>query len=161
VGALLSAAGECWETGRPLISRAETYTRTCAYRDDSFEVVLLNWDRAALSPIHDHGDQHCWMMVLKGSLWVEDYVRLDAGDVPGYAEVQRRGVRALSLGDIDLRSGRFDLHRVAATGEPTVSLHLYCAPLREFLVYDESARRCETALGSYDDVLPVYSGSPG
>jgi cysteine dioxygenase len=156
---MLSAAGNGWEPGRPLISRAASYTRTCAYRDDAFELVLLNWDRMAASPIHDHGDQHCWMLVLKGSLWVEDYVRLDAADVPGYAHVEPRGVRAISAGEIDLRSGRFDLHRVASTGVPAVSLHLYSAPLRKYLVYDEAARRCETAQGTYDEVLPVFTGS--
>ncbi len=160
VGALLTAAGNGWEGGRPLLSRAATYTRTCAYRDDSFEIVLLNWARGAASPIHDHGDQHCWMIVLQGGLWVEDYVRLDAADVEGYAHVERRGVRALGPGEMDLRSGRFDLHRVAATDRAaTVTLHLYSAPLRKFLVYDESARRCETAQGTYDEVLSVYTGS--
>jgi cysteine dioxygenase len=160
VGALLSAAGDDWGSGRPLIARANTYTRTCAYRDDCFEIVLLNWDRGAASPIHDHGDQHCWMMVLQGGLWVEDYVRLDAADVPGFARVERRDTRALGKGEMDLRSGRFDLHRVtAANRATTVTLHLYGAPLRSFLVYDESKQRCETAYGTYDEVMSAYTGS--
>lgn len=62
---------------RPLAVRAGGYTRTCAYLDDDFEVLLLNWSTGAASPIHDHGGQRCWMAVLTGQLMVDDYARLD------------------------------------------------------------------------------------
>lgn len=159
VGALLAATAADWRP-RGLVSRPGTYTRTCAYRDARFEVLLLNWAPGAASAIHDHGDQHCWMLVLDGLLQVDDYVRLDPGDVPGYAHVEPRGCRVLEEGEMDLRSGRFDLHRVAATGgSPAVSLHVYSGPLLRFLIYDEATRRCESARGTYDDVLSVYSES--
>jgi cysteine dioxygenase len=160
VGALLNAAGDSWAPERPLMVRAGAYTRTCAYRDTAFEVVLLNWTRGAASPIHDHGDQHCWMMVLEGRLEVEDFVRLDPGEVPGHAHVEPRGTRLLEPGGMDLRSGRFDLHRVAATSTmPAVSLHVYSAPLRNYLVYDQLAGRCEIAHGTYDEVLSIYTAA--
>jgi predicted metal-dependent enzyme (double-stranded beta helix superfamily) len=158
VGALLSASLGEWPATKRLLSRPGTYTRTCAYRDDSFELVLLNWDAGAASAIHDHGDQHCWMMVLEGRLKVDDFVRLDAGEVPGYAHVEPLGSQILEPGEIDLRSGRFDLHRVTATDDaPAISLHLYSRPLLTFLRYDAPARRCETARGIYDAVLPAYA----
>jgi cysteine dioxygenase len=147
-----------WAGGRRLISRPAAYTRTCAYRDDRFEVLLLNWSAGAASAIHDHGGQHCWMVVLEGRLEVDDYTRFDSGDVPGYARIEACGSRLMDPGGLDLRSGQFDLHRVTATrGGPAVSLHVYAGPLRKFLVYDESTRRCETAVGTYDEMLPVYS----
>ncbi|HEY6449483.1 MAG TPA: cysteine dioxygenase family protein [Candidatus Cybelea sp.] len=158
IGALLAACRDDWPSVQPLPSRPGAYTRTCVYRDARFEVLLLNWAPGAASAIHDHGDQHCWMLVLDGQLEVEDYVRLDPGDVPGYAHVERRGSRTLDAGGMDLRSGRFDLHRVSATNWwPAVSLHVYCGPMRKFLIYDEYARRCEIALGTYDKILSVNS----
>ncbi len=97
------------------------------------------------------------MFVLEGRLEVEDYLRVDAGDVPGYAQVEQSDARVLEPGGMDLRSGRFDLHRVAAAGnEGAVSLHIYAGPLRQFLIYHEFARRCETVFGAYDDMLPAY-----
>jgi|SRR5580698_1070920 predicted metal-dependent enzyme (double-stranded beta helix superfamily) len=154
---LLAFACERWSPGRPLLSREGAYTRTCAYRDESVEVLLLNWAAGAASALHDHGDQHCWMLVLDGMLQVDDYVRLDAANIAGAARVEARDSRMLAPGGLDLRSGRFDLHRVAATPEArAVSLHVYAGPLRKFLVYDEATRRCEAALGTYDDVLPAY-----
>jgi cysteine dioxygenase len=157
VAELLARCGDDLPLNPKLVSRPGSYTRTCAYRDAAFEVVLLNWATGSASPIHDHGDQHCWMLVLRGRLEVEDYVRLDPGDVPGYAHVEPCGSRTLDAGGMDLRAGRFDLHRVAATSEaPALSLHVYSAPLRTFLVYDEPARRCTTAWGAYDEVLSAY-----
>jgi len=158
VGVLLTAAAAEWPSGRRLPSRADGYTRSCAYRDSVFEILLLNWAPGGASPIHDHGDQHCWLYVIDGVLEVDDYVRLDPGDIPGYAHVEQRGSRTLEPGGMDLRSGRFDLHRVAArSGVAAVSLHLYSAPLRQYLVYDEAARRCETAFGTYDEFLAPAS----
>jgi hypothetical protein len=60
----------------------------------------------------------------------------------------------MDAGDLDARSGRFDLHRVSApAGVPALSLHIYAAPLKEFAVYDESTQRCHVVRSTYDDVL--------
>ena len=40
---------------------------------------------------------------------------------------------------------------------PAVSLQVYCRPMHKFLIYDEYARRCEIALGTYDKILSVNS----
>lgn len=155
---LLRQASSQWADGLRLISRTGAYTRTCAYRDEEFEVLLLNWARGATSAIHDHGDQHCWMLVLAGWLQVEDYVRLDPAHVRGYAQIEAQGSRILGAGGLDARAGRFDLHRVSALHRaPAVSLHIYSAPLRQYLIYDELERRCETAFGTYDEVLSPYT----
>lgn len=159
LGALLARRAHGWGAVPRLISRPGGYTRTCAYRDSGFEVLLLNWAPGASSLIHDHGGQHCWMLVLDGKLDVEDYVRLDAGNVAGYAHVESHGRRRLMRGETDARSGRFDLHRVTATRDASaVSLHVYSGPLRRFFVYDEANRRCEAVTGTYDEVLTVYTG---
>jgi cysteine dioxygenase len=156
---LLRAAGGRWGDSLRLLSRRDAYTRTCAYRDDGFEVVLLNWAPGAASAIHDHGDQDCWMLVLSGLLQVDDYARLDAGDARGRAHVAARGSHILAPGGLDTRGGRFDLHRVCAPTTPAVSLHVYSAPLREYLIYDEISQRCETAFGKYDDVISPYAAA--
>lgn len=157
VNGLLEGAASLWPAARRrLPARPGAYTRTCVYRDARFEVLLLNWAPGSISAIHDHGGQQCWMAVLEGCLEVEDYVRLDSGETPGYARVEPRESRKLQRSEIDSRSGRFDLHRVGAALEaPATSLHVYCGPLQHFLIYDELSRRCETAIGTYDEVLSL------
>jgi cysteine dioxygenase len=161
MAALLAAARGSWLLSRPLLVCPGGYTRSCAYSDERFEVLLLNWSAGAASRIHDHGGQHCWMQVLEGQLTVDDYQRMDAGDLPGFARVEARGSRLLQAGDLDLRSGRFDLHRVgASSGVPALSLHIYAAPLKEYLVYDEPAQRCHVVRGTYDEVLSTAAFAP-
>jgi cysteine dioxygenase len=152
---LLAAARGPWLLGLPLPKSPGSYTRTCVHRAERFEVLLLNWDAGAVSAVHDHGGVHCWMMVVEGELLVDDYVRLDRADVPGVARVAPRGSRSMPPGGLDLRSGPFDLHRVSASRNgPALSLHVYAAPLEEFLIYDEAAQRCQPMRGTYDEVLP-------
>lgn len=154
MAALLAAARGSWLPGRPLLVCPGGYTRSCAYADQRFEVLLLNWAAGAVSALHDHGGQHCWMQVLEGQLLVDDYLRIDAGERPGFARVEAQGSRLMNAGDLDLRSGPFDLHRVSAPPRVrALSLHVYAGPLKEFLIYDESTQRCQTLQSTYDDVL--------
>ena len=166
VGRLLSENAPDWPGPEVLLCRPAAYTRTKVYRDADFELILLNWAPGAASAIHDHGGQHCWMVVLDGSLEVDDYVRLDPGEIPGVAYVEARGSRTLGPGEMDLRSGPFDLHRVSAPQTKAVSLHLYAGPLVEFLVYDPPGHRYDRAYGMYDAVVlddrrVAESRSPG
>lgn len=66
----------------------------------------------------------------------------------------------MNAGDLDLRSGRFDLHRVSApSGARALSLHIYAAPLKEFSVYDETTQRCQAVRSTYDEVLPAFASA--
>lgn len=155
MGVLLAeVAAALWKIEQPLTYRPNSYTRTCAYHDDGFEVLLLNWAQNAASAIHDHGGQRCWLAVLNGRLHIENYERLDNEETPGRALVVPRDCATLGPGDVDVRSGPFDIHRVTAGRGGAISLHVYACPLRSFLVYDEFGQRCQTAYGGYDEVLP-------
>jgi len=156
--ALLGAAraGDVWPA---LPARLHSYTRTRAYGDERFEVLLLNWSPGAASEIHDHGGQRCWFVVLDGTVRVNDFVRVDGGHDATYAALDRRGSLELGRGDLDVRGGRFDIHKVAATS-PALTLHVYARPLREFGVYDYDAQRCRAARAAYDaDLSAAFAGS--
>ena len=138
-----------------LIESPGSYSRTCAYFDDRFEVLLLNWSPGAASSLHDHGGQHCWLAVLDGRVELENYDRLDAGDEPGYARVASRDGISLECGGMDLRNAPIDIHRVCAgAASGAVTLHVYARPLRQFTVYDELSHRCRLSRPKYDAVLP-------
>jgi hypothetical protein len=140
-----------------LPARAESYTRTCAYADDRFEVLLLNWSRSAISGIHDHGGRHCWFLVLDGEVRVDDFVRLDRGEVADLALLESRGSFFLERGDVDVRSERFDIHRVAAK-TAALTLHVYARPLRAYGLYDYVAQRRHSVRATYDAMLPQFAG---
>ena len=132
------------------------YTRTCVYRCEDFEVLLLRWPPGSVSQIHDHGGQRCWFTVLEGALRVDDYARLDRGTIPDVAVIYYQRSQIYSAGGVDARKGRFDLHRVANAGTAdAVSLHVYARPLDAFLVYDPVRARCRSVESCYDLVLDV------
>jgi|SRR5579862_1683623 len=154
MGRLLTAAARSYADWKPSLPvRPGGYTRTCLYYDDRFEVLLLNWSERSSSQLHDHGGQHCWLAVLDGQFHIENYDRVDSGDVPGRAIVLPRTSATLERGDVDLRSGPHDIHRVVAGNTNAVSLHVYSRPLSAFTVFDEFAQRCETVRGRYDAIL--------
>ena len=53
----------------PFISWSDqTYTRNCIARDDHYELVLLCWNGHQTTPIHCHGGEECWVMMIEGVL---------------------------------------------------------------------------------------------
>ena len=156
---LLAQAGTATRALPPLPHLPGAYTRACAYADDRFEVLLLDWSQGAISEIHDHGGQHCWFVVLDGQLHVEDYRRLDAGLTAECATIEACGSLTLGPGDLDVRRGRFDIHRVGAIQGNALSLHVYARPLHEFSIYDLKAQRCESVRARYDLAIPLIGGA--
>jgi hypothetical protein len=78
-----------------------------------------------------------------------------------YRDMRTSSRWAREVGELDSRVGRYDLHRVSSGDSPALSLHVYAAPLRQFGIYDEPSRRCETSYGRYDAVLHANAqGAP-
>jgi predicted metal-dependent enzyme (double-stranded beta helix superfamily) len=139
----------------PLPRRPRHYTRSLIYRDAHLELLVLRWSAGAATPIHDHDGQECWFLPLAGAFTCWDY-RLDGN----LRLVERRdGVRSL-----DYQPGGAQIHRVAAPG-PSLSLHLYAAPVDRCRVYD-AAGRAAWLHNHYDMVvsdnyLPSSSSASG
>ena len=118
----------------PMIPYA--YTRTRLMRTPLFEVVAMRWSPGSISPIHDHGASHCWVLMLEGALDVENFERDD--DLSGSIVVLRNtGKVALGSGDVDYRGGPSELHRVRNTTEHMAySLQLYSEPIETYTIVD-------------------------
>lgn len=128
------------------------YTRTLLYKNDRFEILVLHWLAGCASSIHDHGGAHCWLAVSSGTMSVENYLRYDAGEAPGYARIGLEGREELAPGAIDFRQDDVHLHRCIAR-EPCVTLHVYAHPIERFHAFDERAYTCGIVTSTYDAVL--------
>ena len=116
---------------------AGAYTRTRLQRNGAFEVVAMLWAPGSRSPIHDHGDSRCWVVVLDGNLDVENFERLDDG-TDAVADLRGFAPSRLTSGAIDRRSGPKELHRVSNPFEhPAYTLQLYAAPLGAYTVVND------------------------
>lgn len=120
----------------PLIPYA--YTRTRLFLTPRFEVVAMRWAPGSLSPVHDHGNSRCWVLMLEGALEVENFEREDDRS-NGLATLGATGRLSLRAGDVDFRGGPTELHRVRNAGDAMAySLQLYCEPIESYTVVDAS-----------------------
>jgi len=136
----------------PPVPRA--YTRTRLAIAPEYEIVAMNWAPLSVSPIHDHGPSRCWVLMLEGTLDVQNYVcdagELDAG-VVRLREAERLDLRA---GDVDHRLAPTELHLVRnpSATDHAFSLQLYARPLGTYSVVDARSmrRRLVTAVCELD-----------
>ena len=127
------------------------YARNLIARTETFELLAICWDRDAVSAIHDHAEQDCGLVVVRGALACEDWVCTSGGTEPGPCAIARTGISVLEAGGVDLRAGTLSLHRVASDGGPAVSLHVYHAPIDACLNFNERGFS-ERAFARYDTV---------
>jgi predicted metal-dependent enzyme (double-stranded beta helix superfamily) len=128
---------ETYRDRLPMIPYA--YTRTRLAVAPHYEVVVMRWSPGSISPIHDHGSSHCWVLMLEGSLDVENFERESAN---GSLNVTLRPAGRITLGpgDVDHRGGPTELHRVRnASDEMAYSLQLYSEPIGRYTVVDARA----------------------
>jgi hypothetical protein len=113
------------------------YTRTRLIERPHFEVVVMQWAAGSVSPIHDHGASRCWVLILEGTLEVENFERA-IGAAATEVSMRRNGTLTLKADDLDSRYGPTELHRVVNAGsESAYSLQLYADPISTYNVFDE------------------------
>ena len=126
----------------------ERYTRTRFYGGERFEILVLCWSEGQTSPIHDHAQSICSMLVLEGEAETTMYEVRDAGAGEGADDRQRgRGGKTLvaesatrlPAGNLTTVYGG-DIHKVGnprGSGSRLITIHFYLPPIPEMLVWDE------------------------
>lgn len=144
---------ERYRAAMPLIPGS--YARTLLRKTGDFELVAMQWAAGAQSPIHDHGDSRCWVVVLEGVLDVDNYERLDDGLSP-HARIAPASQMRLAPQQLDHRFDWRELHRVRnATPQSVYSLQLYAGPQTEYTVIDEATMLCRRASPAYDSTFEL------
>lgn len=126
------------------------YTRTLLRKSARFELVAMRWAPGSVSPIHDHGLSRCWVVMLEGTLDIDNYERLDDG-ASFTANLRHTSQTRLAIGDLDHRLDWRELHRVRnAAVIDALSLQIYAAPQVDFTIVDEATMECRRSLPKYD-----------
>ncbi|NQW44749.1 MAG: cysteine dioxygenase family protein [Deltaproteobacteria bacterium] len=123
--------------------REETYGRNLVAKNEFFELLVLTWLPEQRTPIHDHADQRCWMLMELGSLTFKNYEAV--GPITegkqfsltptGKAETLKAGTNAVYIDD------GIGLHSIAnASRKPAISVHLYASPIPRCRIYNESLK---------------------
>ena len=66
---------ERWLTFYP-----EHYARNCVVRTDSYELIMICWEKDQKTLIHDHDSKEGWVAVLEGELSDKRYVKPTEGE---------------------------------------------------------------------------------
>jgi cysteine dioxygenase len=146
---LLASWRPSLDTLRPWIAfDPGRYARQRLYHDETFELLLLCWERGQATRVHDHDGQAGWITVLEGTLSIQEYERYggpaDLGDLTSSEPTPPDTVPLVPVRRLTVAAGSSvaeaaapeTIHRVGAYGGRTLSLHLYAGPLRTFLVFD-------------------------
>ncbi|KAK1750966.1 cysteine dioxygenase [Echria macrotheca] len=89
-------------------------------------LLVLVWSPGKGSPIHDHGNAHCLMKILRGNLTETRYA-FPEGDTDGPMEVISEKVHKEN--EVAYMADELGVHRVwNQGGDFAVSLHLYTPP---------------------------------
>ncbi|KAG6015344.1 hypothetical protein E4U43_005407 [Claviceps pusilla] len=90
-------------------------------------LLVLVWSPGKGSPIHDHGNAHCLMKILHGSLTETRYAFPDVDAEPGPMEIISE--KTYEKNGVTYMADELGLHRVSNRGSDfAVSLHLYTPP---------------------------------
>jgi predicted metal-dependent enzyme (double-stranded beta helix superfamily) len=131
------------------------YTRTRLMLTPQYEVVVMQWAGGSVSPIHDHGLSRCWVLMLEGTLDVENFVR-DNDPSETHVELHPAGRLSLKAGDVDCRKGPAELHRVRNPfDECAYSLQLYAEPLSQYALIDTHTNTQRSVTATCDLELPL------
>jgi cysteine dioxygenase len=143
------------------------HTRNLIFRNSMIELMLICWNSGTVTPLHTHNGQLGWMVVVEGTLLVENYrmkycnkpenqqvVGIDC--VAGATEIEMEllGVERVTpwsaLNTVDKTQ---TIHRILNPpehGSPAVSLHIYSQPIDSCVVFDMDNQRCARRDLSYD-----------
>jgi len=92
-----------------------------------------------MSPIHDHANSICSMLVLEGEAATTMYEVRAAGDGSGGKALVKEGAARLAAGNLTTVYGG-DIHKVGnpeGSGHRLITIHFYLPPITEMLVWDE------------------------
>ncbi|MBV8126932.1 MAG: cysteine dioxygenase family protein [Planctomycetaceae bacterium] len=98
-----------------------TYQRTLIHHTANYEILVLCWRSGQRSPIHDHGESACGVLVVEGVATETSFLVDRAGKM--IVSPSRR----IPAGSIFVSRGS-DIHRVAnleIPGADLISLHVY------------------------------------
>lgn len=127
--------------------RDDTYGRNLVFRNNFFELAILTWLPGHRTPIHDHANQRCWMMVESGELTFKNYENPTSDSAKlkalGPAETIKKGAKVYIDDDLAMHS------ITNASRRPAVSVHLYAGPIQSCRIYNEVTKRFERKFLSY------------
>jgi cysteine dioxygenase len=106
--------------------RSRGYTRNIIDNiNGNANLILIVWNPAKGSPIHDHADAHCVMKILKGNLTETVYEKPEDGDC-GVHPLEAKTETTYLPDEVAYISDQIGLHRVSNPDPDQLAMSLHC-----------------------------------
>lgn len=122
------------------------YTRNCIGRRKGFEFILICWDENAITPIHGHDGEDCWVQQISGVVHERRYKESKYGFELTNTTILKGG----KLTYMHDRMGYHTLENVSA--DRAMTLHIYANPIERCKVYNEAKQTFEVVNLEYDSI---------
>jgi predicted metal-dependent enzyme (double-stranded beta helix superfamily) len=133
------------------------YTRNLIFKNDLFEVLAFCWGIGQSSTVHNHHNQHGWVMVSTGKLKVQNYRILERNPQAHTCKLEPTESCLLTAGSLAKVEIEENVHQVLNLGEwneRAVSVHIYSKPYNTCEVY-------QLDRGTYCDMKLYYTSLYG
>ena len=129
----------------------ECYTRNCIARSAEYEIILLCWDAGAVTPIHGHDGQDCWVYQVQGDV-LEMRFKAKSKDRLMLSEKL-----ILKAGDFSYMTDEMGYHLIKNDGKgKAMTLHIYAGPIDECEVFCDEDQMFKLTELEYDSVAEEY-----
>ncbi len=123
----------------------DRYTRNCIVRTDTFELILLCWNKKQETPIHEHGGQKCWVYQVDGEVEEKRYQNDEAGELNITSRIN------LTAGSITYMDDSMGYHTLTnLENKRAMTLHIYMKPIDSCEVFCNKAETFITKELEYD-----------
>ncbi len=146
----------------------DRHTRNLIFRTPMMELMVICWNVGNVTPLHTHNGQLGWMLMLQGTLNVENYrlkrcnrpenqqvVGLDCLAGATEIEMERLNTEICAPGGpINTVDKTQTIHRIinpVERNQPAVSLHIYSLPIDSCVVFDLERQSCVRRDLGYDN----------
>jgi cysteine dioxygenase len=126
----------------------ESYTRNCIARTDTYELILLCWEKKQETPIHEHGGQKCWVYQINGEVDECRYQKDSSGKLSETLKIH------LSAGNITYMDNEMGYHTLKNIGnQRAMTLHIYVKPIDSCKVFCNEKKSFITKELEYDSLV--------
>ena len=122
----------------------DKYTRNCIVSNDKFELVLLCWEKAQITPIHDHDGEECWVKVINGVFREKIYKENREGVISEIKSITFKNNEVTYMKDF---MGYHSLENLSK--ERAMSLHLYAKPIKKCKTFNQETKSFTTKKLTY------------
>jgi len=127
----------------------EEYTRNCIARTEKYELILLCWDQAAETPIHDHGGQECWVCQIEGTVKEERIKQVGE-------ELITTETLLLTPGRVTYMNDSLGFHTIInPSKQRAMTLHVYAKPIDACKVFNTKKEVFKVKEMEYDTIADI------